>query len=213
VGSVKGPSRGPGVTGETRRIRSFACHGSNESSRPDLQVCGPRIIDYMVCRHSATPRRRWPRPGRRLIRWYRGRPAVLLSNAAFLKAAPPFAIKLHKGVCKLRLDSQITGPALRDAREDLLPRWPRQNPRQYFVALGEIPPSNDPGDIGRAEMILRCAVYLRRVLRIDPKAQYVELRGKMRDRFGFRPCLVVVDQVGPEMVVSYFIRSWLPSLA
>ena len=73
------------------------------------------------------------------------------------------------------------------------------------LRLGEIPPSNDPGDIGRAEIILRCAGDLGHVLRIDPKSQHIELRGKMRDRFCFRPCLVSVDEIGPEMVVSYFI--------
>ena len=70
---------------------------------------------------------------------------------------------LHQRFRELRLDPQIAGHPSWDAREDLLPRWARHNPGQHFVALGEILPSNDPGDIGRAEMILRRAGDLRPV--------------------------------------------------
>ena len=34
VGSVNGPSRGRRATGEERRNKPFACHGSNDSNRP-----------------------------------------------------------------------------------------------------------------------------------------------------------------------------------
>ena len=67
--------------------------------------------------------------------------------------------------------------------------------------MGEVPPSDDPRDVGRAELVLRLAGDLWRIVRAEPEPQHIKLLGKIWNGLGFRPLLVCSKEGRIEVVV------------
>src|SRR5262249_35474486 len=67
--------------------------------------------------------------------------------------------------------------------------------------MGEVPPSDDPRDVGRAKRVLWLAVDLWCIVRAEPEPHHIKFPGKIRNGLGFRPFLVRCKESGIEMVV------------